>query len=140
VFGIEIESISGRLLGWRGFVKYRKHRVKLDPFAPDGVALLQRERVLFTKSREWSHEQEHRHVFRLSDLVSPRPGKNEEQRYFLDISGSSIKEVILGCRINPKLERKIRRALERRKQTFGHVRLLRCERHISQFELKIVSP
>ncbi len=138
VFGVNVENIGGDLPGRYGFVKYRKNRVKLDPFAPQACAVSQRERVLFTKSHEWRHEQEYRRVFFLSDLISPAPSKDGVKEYFLDISGDSIQEIILGCRVNTEQESKLRQELERRKRTFGHVRLLRCERHVSMFELKIV--
>jgi hypothetical protein len=138
VFGINVNSIGGRLPGKSGFVKYCKNRVRLNPFASQPLAVSQRERVLFTKSHQWRHEEEYRRGFLLSDLVSQMSAANGLKRYFLDISGNSIEEIILGCRISSETEGKIRQQLARRKRTFGHVRLLRCERHVSKFVLKVV--
>jgi hypothetical protein len=137
-FGINIDDIGGRLDRPSGFVKYRKHRVRLNPFAVDQLAASQRERVLFTKSSEWQHEQEYRLVFPLSDLISPSSTKRGAKTYFLDISGDSIQEIIFGCRVKPRLEKKIRQELERRRKTFGHIRLFRCTKHATEFELKII--
>jgi hypothetical protein len=137
VFGIEIEEIVGQLPGPRGFVKYRKHRVRYNPFGAD--AQQQRLKTVFSKSSEWNHEQEYRCVFRLSDLICSLTGKNEGKRfYFLDISGTAIREIILGCRVDPELEQQVRSEIARRKRTFEHVRLLRCERHKSKFALRIL--
>jgi hypothetical protein len=136
VFGIDVNKIGGRLPGFSGFVKYRKHRVRYNPFSP--LSQKQRLQTIFTKSHEWRHEQEYRRVFRLSDLISPPVGKGEEKKYFLDISSDSIREIIFGCRIAPDLEAKIREEMQRRKKTFEHVRLLKCVRHASKFALKIV--
>jgi hypothetical protein len=137
-FGMNVKNIGDQLPVKSGFVKYCKQRARLNPFAPQHLAFLQRERVLFTKSREWQHEQEYRRVFRLSHLVSEISATDGIKRYFLRIWGNSIEEIVLGCRIRPELESAIRHELERRKRTFGHVRLLRCVRHVSKFELKIV--
>ena len=136
IFGIDANKIGGRLPGFSGFVKYRKHRVRYNPFSP--FAQKQRLQIILTKSHEWRHEQEYRRVFRLSDLIAPRAGAGECKQYFLDISGDSIREIIFGSRTTPDLEREIRKELQRRKETFGHVRLLKCERHTSRFALRIV--
>jgi hypothetical protein len=136
--GINVYNIGDQLPCHFGFVKYRQQRVRLNPFAAEQLAALQRRRVLFTKSQEWQHEQEYRRVFRLSDLVSETLPKGGKRFYFLRIWGDSIEEIVLGCRIKPELEDAVRHELARRRRTFAHVRLLRCERHISKFELKVV--
>jgi hypothetical protein len=136
VFGIDIKKIGGRLPTLSGFVKYRKQRVRYNPFSP--LSQKQRLQTIFTKSHEWQHEQEYRRVFRLSDLISPRAGDGEGKRYFLDIAGDSIRQIIFGCRMAPDLEAEIRKEIRRRGKTFGHVQLLKCERHTSKFALKIV--
>jgi hypothetical protein len=48
VFGINVEEIGGRLPGPRGFVKYRKHRVRYNPFS--AFSQQQRLQTVFTKS------------------------------------------------------------------------------------------
>lgn len=85
-FGINIDNIGGRLGGPSGFVKYCKHRVRLNPFAADAQAVSQRERVLFTKSYEWRHEQEFRRIFLLSDLISETSPIDGVKRHFLHIA------------------------------------------------------
>jgi hypothetical protein len=136
VFGVDVEKIGGKLPKFSGFVKYRKSRVRYNPFS--SLSRQQRLQTAFTKSRVWRHEQEYRCIFRLGDLVSSIGESAGEKMYFLDITGDSMREIIFGCRVTPELERKIREELQRRKKTFGHVRLLKCVRHISKFELKIV--
>jgi len=135
--GLDPDRIGSLPEGPRGFVKYRKNRLRVNPFSK--TFHKERLQTIFTKSFAWRHEQEYRRVFRLGDLVSPTAGPDGIQRYFLDISSDAIREVILGCRINPDFKNKIRAELARRKRTFGHVRLFRCQRHPSRFELKIVS-
>jgi hypothetical protein len=137
--GINVTKIGYRLPGKSDFVRYRKQRVRLNPFAAQQLAVLQRERVLFTKSREWQHEREYRRVFRLCDLVSETSAKDGKKIHFLPIWGDAIEEIILGCRIKPELESAIRKELSQRGRPFAHIRLLRCERHVSKFELKVVA-
>jgi hypothetical protein len=60
VIGIDISNIGGRLPGLSGFVKYRKHRVRHNPFAADSPQ--QRLRTIFTKSRAWRHERDFNRV------------------------------------------------------------------------------
>jgi hypothetical protein len=138
-FGINVEKIGTGLPGKSGFVKYCKQRVRLNPFAAQEVAVLQRERVLFTKSREWQHEQEFRRAFRLCDLISETSPNDGKKIHFLPIWSDSIEEIILGCRVKPRLESAIREELVRRGRPFSHIRLLRCERHVSKFELNVVA-
>jgi len=95
-------------------------------------------KTVFTKSAEWKHEQEYRRVFQLTNLISPKPEKGQIKSYFWDVSSDAIQTIILGCRINLELENKIRQELQRRKRTFGHIRLFRCQKHNSKFELKVI--
>jgi hypothetical protein len=136
VYGIDINKINRRIGIFRNFVKYCKHRARYDP--DSALARRQRIKTIFTKSHDWKHEQEYRLVFRLNDLVSLASNDGKPKDCFLDISGDTIQEIIFGCRIAPDLEDKIREEIRRRKRTFEHVRLFRCERHTSKFELKIV--
>jgi hypothetical protein len=128
--------------GFRGAfgpVKYRKSRCSVDPRMPDGPELLKEfVTVIFTKSIVWRHEKEYRRVYRLDELLRPLPGPDRKQYYFLNISGESIQEIILGCWVDLAYEQEIRDELSRRPRTFGHIKLSRCERHRSRFELKIV--
>ena len=136
VIGVDVSRIGGKLPCFRGFVRYRKNRVRYNPFSP--LSREQRSQTIFTKSYEWQHEQEFRCIFRLNDLIPSLPPNNERKMYFLDIPSDSIREIILGCRITPELEAKIRQELARRKKTFEHVQVLKCVRHVSRYELKIV--
>jgi hypothetical protein len=54
---VDVNKIGGLLPGFSGFVKYRKHRVHYNPFSP--FSEKQRLQTIFTKSREWRHEQEY---------------------------------------------------------------------------------
>ena len=66
-------------------------------------------------------------------------GKMTKGGKILDISGSDIREIIFGCWISNRYEKRIRKELERRPKTFGHVRLLRCKRSRIKFKLDIIS-
>ena len=144
VFGLEINKISCNLSGHIGPVKYRKHRVKFDPYDPRFKAHSEALRkvvlkTVFTKNKEWVHEAEFRRIFLLKDL-NPGTSENGKPRpYFLDISGDAIKKIIFGCQISPEIEAKIRHELQRRKKTFGHIQLYRCRKHRSKFKLEVIS-
>jgi hypothetical protein len=77
-------------------------------------------------------------VFQLTNLISPNPEEGQIKGYFLDVSSNVIKTIIFGCRISLEHEDRIRQELQRRKRTFGHIRLFRCQKHNSKFELKII--
>jgi hypothetical protein len=139
-FGLDIERIGGMLPGPHGFVKYRKHRVRVNPYRPTRSVISRQERLktVFTKSSEWRHEREYRRVFLLSDLIFVPIGKKGRKTYFLDIGSGAIREIVFGCRVKSSLEKRIRKELDRRKRTFSHVRLFRCVKHPSKFALKVV--
>ena len=94
--------------------------------------------TIFIKSRDWLYEQEYRRVFQLKKLIHAQPDEKGKRHFFLDISGNDIREIIFGCRINETYENQIKAELGRRPKTFGHVKLFRCKRHHSKFELEII--
>jgi len=140
VFGFNIDKFGGPKYWHSGFVKYRKQRVVVNPYLPPASPDLKKfyYNTVFTKSAEWSHEQEYRRVFQLTDLASTRLANGQKMFYYLDIAGSAIEEIILGCRTSPDLESQIRQELHRRKITFGHIRLFRCIKHRSKYALGII--
>jgi len=140
VFGVDVEKIGGYIRVRSGPVKYKKQRVRVDPYLPQKSPERQTQaiRVLFTKNREWKHEKEFRQVYRLSDLTSLKQANGKAKHYFWDLSGDAIKEIIFGCRASDRLKARICKEIQRRKRTFGHIRLLQCVRHKSKFELKII--
>jgi hypothetical protein len=140
VYGLDINKIGGPLSGPCGFVKYRKHRVRVDPNLPPSSSAWRKLviKTVFTKSAEWKHEQEYRRVFQLNNLVSANPEKGQIKSYFWDVSNDAIQTIIFGCRISFELENKIRQELQRRKRTFGHIQLFRCKKHNSQFGLEVI--
>jgi len=140
VFGLSMDKIDAPFSGPSGFVKYRKQRVKVDPNLPPSSGAWRKlvVKTVLTKSAEWKHEQEYRQVFQLTNLISPNPEEGQIKGYFLDVSSNVIKTIIFGCRISLEHEDRIRQELQRRKRTFGHIRLFRCQKHNSKFELKII--
>jgi hypothetical protein len=94
--------------------------------------------TIFIKSRDWLYEQEYRRVFRLADLIHAQPDEKGKRHFFLDIDGNDIREIIFGCRTDEAYENRIKAELGRRPKTFGHVKLFRCKRHHSRFELEII--
>ena len=136
VFGFDVNKIGQPVTGPCGLVAYRKQRAKNNPYVPRSLGDYLR--LIFTKSHEWKHEHEYRRVFQLSSLISASPKDDGVKSFFWNISGDAIREIIFGCRVSDELKSKICREIERRKRTFGHIRLLRCIKHHSKFELKIV--
>jgi hypothetical protein len=136
VFGLDIDRIGGPYSGPSGLVNYRKQRARINPYIPPSLDAFIR--LIFTKSVEWKHEHEYRRVFQLSGLICRPSKKAGVNNYFWNISGDAIQEIIFGCRASDRLKRKIFGEIDRRKKTFGHIRLLRCVRHPSKFELKII--
>ena len=138
VIGLDVANI-GSSLGPFARVKYRKLRRAFDRWLNPKTSGWFREVMdtMFIKSRVWCYEQEYRRVFRLADLIHTRPNGRRKCDYLFDISGNNIREVIFGCRIKKAYEERIRAVLARRPKTFAHVKLFRCERHRSRFELEI---
>ena len=137
VFGLDIASTSFPQTGEFDRVKYQTHRCPYDALlkaeTPEWLAQIRR--TIFAKSKCWAHEREHRRVCLLKDLIRI-VDENEKVSYFIDIWGKEIQEVILGCRIAKQDEQLIRALLNKRK--FAHVRLFRCERHKTKFQLDLI--
>lgn len=139
VIGLDVTNIGNAFGPFRN-VKYHKFRRGVDPWlAPTNPEWFkQRMDAFFVKSREWCYEKEYRRVFQLKNLIPANLGKKGKCHYFFDLCGSDIREVIFGCRVNKAYESRIRAELARRPKTFGHVKLFRCKRHDSRFELEII--
>lgn len=120
-------------------VTYRRSRLPIDQLLPPGSKQLfnQMTAIMFTKSKVWEHEDEYRRIYRLSDLAK-KEEKKKKPLYFLNIDGDVIHEIIFGCCVDRMLEGAIRKEINRKKQTLGHIHLLRCKRHPKRFELQIV--
>jgi len=139
--GLELaHSCFTGLAGDFDAVRYRRNRCAVDALLPICSVewYNQLKTVMFTKSTIWNYEQEHRRIYRLRDLLCPPAGTDGKRHYFLNIDGDAIREIIFGCCITPDYEKQIRQELNRRPRTFGHVRLFRCERHRSRFQIQIV--
>jgi hypothetical protein len=121
-------------------VKYQRNRCPVDALLPIGSVELfsQLMSVIFTKSTIWKYEQEHRRIYRLSELLHPPAGADGKHHYFLNIEGDAIREIIFGCNIALAYENQIRAQLNRRPKTFGHIKLFRCKRHHSKFQVQII--
>jgi len=137
-FGLDMRHSCFKL-GYRtefAKVRYRQKRYPVEALLPVGnrELLRQLKAVISTKSPDWEYEQEHRGIYRLDELIGP----DEKGYYFLNIEGAAIREIIFGCRIIPAYEQQIRSELKRRPKTFGHIKLFRCKRHGSRFEIQIV--
>ena len=120
-------------------VHYRSRRWRFDPSFADGTPEWFRELkgMIFRKSRIWEYEQEYRAFYLLNELLHPPAGPDGKRHYFLNIDAGAIREVIFGCCVEPTYEQQIRAELIRRPKTFGHIKLLRCQRHPTRFELQV---
>ena len=138
--GLDLSKAGGALKGLFGEVKYRKPRRGVDPWLlpPNPEWFKQMKETIFTKGQEWIHESEYRRVFRLADLTHAMPDEKGNRHYLLDIGGDAIREIILGCRMEKPEESLITNELQRRPKTFGHVKLFRCKRHDTKYELEIL--
>jgi hypothetical protein len=134
--GLDFGFKSPGLIVQHGPVRYRSARVSVDPLAQPPSAKWQKEitRIVFTKSKDWKYEQEYRYVVRLKDLTYDRENKSR----FLHIDSEVIREVIFGCWAPQSDLDEVRSLIKKRPRTFGHVQLYRCERHASNFQIKIV--
>ncbi len=137
--GLDVPNI-GRAFGPLRRVKYHKYRRGFNPWLPlsnpDGFN--DRLDSFFVKSKDWFYEQEYRRVFQLKKMIRGQPDRRGKCHFFVDINGGDIREIIFGCNIKKERESRIRAELGRRPRTFGHVKLFRCKRHNSKFELEIV--
>jgi hypothetical protein len=141
VFGLDLaHSCFTAHAGEFDAVRYQRNRCAVDALLPIRSVewYNQLKTVMFTKSTIWKYEQEYRRIYRLRDLLCPPAGTDGKRHYFLNIDGDAIREIIFGCCIAPDYERQIRQELNRRPKTFGHIRLFRCNRHRSRFQIQIV--
>lgn len=135
--GLNMRNI-GKAYGPFDRVKYRKSRHAINQWI-DRKSPQWFNDILdtfFTKSKDWSYEREFRRIFQLKELMCSPIDKDGKRHYFYDIRGADLLEVIFGCRINSTYEMQVRKALLRRPETFGHVKLYRCKRHGTRFELE----
>lgn len=140
VIGFNIHDAAFRN-GISAKVRYRKHRVAVNPAAVVGTPLWWKQihHTIFTKSREWSYEQEYRIILRLADTIR---GTLEKGRagYFVDIWGNTVDSVIFGRLIQPKHEKAIlREIIASKKLRFSGLRLFRAVQHPKRYALAIES-
>ncbi len=123
--------------GQSGRVRYVKHRCSVDPLlaADTQPWWNQIYRTIFSKNLDWNYEKEFRILFRLGDLVTGKL-KDGRKGYFVDVWGSTIDSVIVGCQISPEDAIAIRSLLTSSKR-FSHVKKLRALRHPKSFSLQI---
>ena len=100
---------------------------QINPETPEGLHHLTQ--MLFHKSDAWCHEREYRLAFSLSDL------EHKGGVYLLRIYPSTIREVVLGCRINRETEERLLRLLALKR--FSHIRVRRAVRHREEFALDL---
>lgn len=138
--GLDLSKAGNAFPGQFGKVRYHKFRRGVNPWLISASRewFKQVTDTIFIKSRDWVHEAEYRRVFRLADLIHATPDEMGKRHYLLDIGGSAIKEIIFGCRIDESYEKRIKAELDRRSKTFGHIKLFRCKRHDTRFELDVV--
>ncbi len=138
--GLDGRRVGPTLPGTLGKVRYNQNRCRVDwslePTTP--IRLKQTLKTIFTKSKDWEYEQEYRRVFRLCDLIC-LPDASGRRHYFIDILSGAILEIVFGCCIKRSDEDAIRQELRRRPRTFGHVKLFRCKRHATRFEMELVA-
>jgi hypothetical protein len=140
VIGLDLPKMGNALPGYFGKVRYHKSRRGINPWLDptNSEWFRQVTDTIFIKSRDWVYEQEYRRIFRLIDLIPSPPDEKGKRHSFLDINGSDILKIIFGCCIDKAYENRIRAELDRRPKTFGHVKLFRCKRHHSRFELEMI--
>lgn len=139
VIGINVEDAAFQL-GRLDKVRYRKHRIAINPYATAGTHLWwnQIHQTVFTKSSEWSYEKEYRIVFRLADLLSGNLSKGRTS-HFVHIWASTLNSIILGGLIRPKQEKAIRKLMASKKLSFSNCRMFRANRHPKTFSLAIAA-
>lgn len=84
---------------------------------------------LWSKSLEWSHEQEHRAFRELKNADKVLPGGIHLFTYSL----KAIKAIVLGCRSSERLEREFRILIKR--PDYSHIRLMKMDTNDKNFKL-----
>jgi hypothetical protein len=120
-------------------VVYIKERIFFDACWEVGSSELAtyEDQVIFSKSADWSYEDEFRQIFTLSSsslTKKPLEDKNKTLGYFLPFPPEAIVSVTLGPRISPELENKVREILQ--KPCFSNVKLDRAVLDKSDFALE----
>ena len=134
VIGFDDSSeVFRRELGLRR-VNYEEKRVEFDLAAvrsPEENQALN-ERIILSKNKEWSYEEEVRQLFHLRDL---RKGKlwNGKDGYFCAIPPEAIACVYLGTKALDETKAKVRKALE--SPLLSHVRLQQASLHKTEFRI-----
>ena len=124
-------GVGSRLLR----LKYRPHRVTLRPleFTTEDYKLNQQIAMASTKSKDWKHEEEYRFLYPKEGVLQ---GNDPRLPYSISIWPSTVKSVILGCKVTSEFEAKIQQMLGMKR--FSHVELLRAKRHPTKFKLDLV--
>lgn len=120
-------------------VDYVKERVVFDCCWEVGSPELANyeNQLIFSKSAEWSYEQELRQAFQLSDFPGARRrplGEKGTPGYFLPINPEIIVSVTLGPRCSPEQEGDVRGILK--DPRLRHVRLDRARVDEDNFTLR----
>jgi len=139
VIGLNLQNI-GRAFGPFREVKYHTFRKTMNPWQPltSSEGFRNRLDLFFVKSKDWIYEQEYRRMFQLKKTIRGRPNKNGKSHSFVAIKRSDILEIIFGCGIKSTLEKQVRAELNRHPNAFRHVKLFRCKRHDTEFELELI--
>jgi len=138
VLGINVDDPAMRHFVQRRLVRYRKNRVATDPYLkpPSNSWIDQITKTIFTKSNEWKYEQEFRVIFRLQDLY-PRPLDDGGVGHFLDVSETTVPELIIGCCASDETKAALCDLLDNEKR-FSRLRVFAARRHHRQFQIEIV--
>ena len=115
-------------------VNYEEKRVEFDMTAARSSEETRalNERIIFTKNREWSYEEEVRQVFHLRDLRKDKLC-NGKDGYFCPIPPEAIVCVYLGTKCRDETKTKVRKALDA--PQLSRVQLREGSLHDSEFRL-----
>ena len=134
VIGIDFDNVSPDINGPPGIlmdsVSYSKDRPKMNILSE--LVLEEVHKTLFTKSIDWSYEEEFRTIFLVDDLgnlqkrgLACLKDFNSKETWFLRLNPVSIREVIFGLYTDESLKSDIRKLIER--QDLQHVKLRQAE-------------
>lgn len=110
VIGIERDCFASLIYE----VAYEQERVVYSPAMTGESRMDATKKVLWTKSPDWSYEEE------LRAIIPWKLCTKKSDRYFYAIEPSAIKEVIFGIRINPTLRQSI---IDKKTGNFSHLKL-----------------
>jgi len=134
VIGIDFDSIFPDKNRVRGIlmdpVDYSEQRPKVNILTD--ISLEKFQKVLSTKSVDWSYEKEFRTIFLVDDLEKLQEQRlsclrdfRGKQTWFLRLNPDSIREIIFGLYTEENLKSDIRKLIER--PELQHVRLYQAE-------------